>query len=448
MPIHDKYSANTIHIKTLLKQLGEPLKQVGKTTRWQRHPSVSMKENLWYQHSQKRGGLPIDFLTIFFNYSESEAITFILSKLSDSITEINDLSNEILYRPPKNSTHHVIKIYLKHFRFINESVIDEIIKLELLYEERNYKNCIFVGKNPDSVVKHLHRHSTHLSNELYKGNTQGSDSRYSFHISGKNSSLYVFEAPIDLLSFITLNLDHWQDHSYLALCGVSSQGLHQYLSDYPQIQKVILCLDNDIPGQQATASIFKELNKSSAYEIKALCPRFKDFNEDLKFIHSHPVIEGVQELFIDSVNALKRKIGITYTSSKDKSLKDLMNVFSSFFYRHNSPILKQQELAYQSLLDCAGHALLLARQQYRHLEKSYSIQEMLELITDNEPFMLNVETSDDLSGFTQELNTIKSIFLTKTFHTVDDKHQLIQSLMSLAKRCIYTRVFYFYQKGT
>ena len=63
---------------------------------------------------------------------------------------------------------------------------------------------------------------------------------------------------------------------------------------------------------------------------------------------------------------------------------------------------------------------------------------------DDITFMLYIDTSDDVAQFTQELNTIKSVFLTKTFHTVDDKHQLIQSLMSLAKLCIYTHVFYFY----
>ncbi|MDE8082518.1 toprim domain-containing protein [Erysipelothrix rhusiopathiae] len=447
MSTQDKYTANTITIKTLLKKLSEPLKQVGKTTRWQRHLSVSMKDNLWYQHSQKRGGLPIDFLITFFNYSEAEAIAFILNNLSDVVTRTSDLPPDSLYRPPKNPNHHTISIYLKHFRFINENVIDDIINQGLLYEERSYKNCIFVGQSPDGAIKHLHRHSTHLSNELYKGNTLRSDSRYSFNIPGYSESLYVFEAPIDLLSFITLNAEHWKEHSYLALCGLSSQSLHQYLSDHEHITKIFLCLDNDIHGFKATASIIEELQGDTDYEIQCIKPRFKDFNEDLKFIYGHPVIDGIYDTLKDSINNATKIIVESCASSKDKSLKDLMNQFSSFYYTYNSPILKKQEQAYQSLLDCAGHALLLTRQQYRHLELSYSLSELLELIQVDDTVMHYIDTSNDVAQFTQELNTIKSVFLTKTFHTVDDKHQLIQSLMSLAKLCIYTHVFYFYQKG-
>ena len=301
-----------------------------------------------------------------------------------------------------------------------------------------------VGQSPDGSIKHLHRHSTHLSNELYKGNTLGSDSRYSFNIPGCSESLYIFEAPIDLLSFITLNPEHWKKHSYLALCGLSSQSLHQYLSDHEYITKIFLCLDNDIHGFKATSSIIEELQLHTHYEIQCIRPRFKDFNEDLKFIHGHPIIDGIYDTLKKSINSATKFIVESYSSSKDKSLKDLMNQFSSFYYTYNSHILKKQEQAYQSLLDCAGHALLLARQQYTHLELSHSLNEILDFMKDDITFMLYIDTSDDVAQFTQELNTIKSVFLTKTFHTVDDKHQLIQSLMSLAKLCIYTHVFYFY----
>lgn len=141
------------------------------------------------------------------------------------------------------------------------------------------------------------------------------------------------------------------------------------------------------------------------------------------------------------VNDLKIKIIKRYETSKDSSLKDLMNVFSIVYYGYHSESPKQKEKARHALIDCAAHALLLARQQYRHLEKAYSLQEMVYLIADDEPFMHYCEQDPKLSGFTKDLDVIKIVFLTKHYHTVDDKHQLIQSLMSLAKRCIYTHVF-------
>ena len=50
----------------------------------------------------------------------------------------------------------------------------------------------------------------------------------------------MFEAPIDLLS-------------YISLCGVGSQALFQTLKDYPALTKICLCLDHDEAGMEAAA---------------------------------------------------------------------------------------------------------------------------------------------------------------------------------------------------
>ena len=80
--------------------------------------------------------------------------------------------------------------------------------------------------------------------KAFKGNEESSDPKYSFHWTGKSGRLYVFEAPIDLLSFLTLYQKEWEQHSYVALCGLSEQGLFQMLEDVPYIRQVALCLDS------------------------------------------------------------------------------------------------------------------------------------------------------------------------------------------------------------
>lgn len=47
--------------------------------------------------------------------------------------------------------------------------------------------------------------------------------------------MYVFEAPIDMLSFISMYQKGWMDHSYVALCGVAEHALMQLLNDAPHI---------------------------------------------------------------------------------------------------------------------------------------------------------------------------------------------------------------------
>ena len=46
-----------------------------------------------------------------------------------------------------------------------------------------------------------------------KGNVDGCDPRYSFHFTGQGDTVYVVEAPSDLLSFRSLYQTDWQRHS-------------------------------------------------------------------------------------------------------------------------------------------------------------------------------------------------------------------------------------------
>lgn len=435
-----KRTANTVNMIELLEKMNEPLKKVGKSKRWIRHPSISFLNNYWYRHSTKEKGFPVDFMMTFFNQTEPEAIQTITQHFNLKNEEIN-YPTESLYRPPKNHNNQAVEVYLKHIRFIDQDCIDYLISNGLLYQERNYRNCVFVGYDNQHQIKHLHRQSTHLADNDYKGNAPGSDSHYSFNLVGTSRTLYVFESPIDLLSYITLYNENWKEHSYLALCGLSSSSLHQFLTDHPNIQNIILCLDNDAPGQDATSSILTEMMSYPSVHVEAKTSRYKDFNEDLKALHGLPVTQGIQEPFIQALNEVKKLIIRDFEYSKDKTFKDLMNEFSLIYYGLHSNNLKQREKATYALNECAGHALLLARQQYRHLEKKYSVKELLNLLDDIHPFMMFVETDPLMTGFTKELDVLKTIYLTKSYHTVDDKHQLIQSLMSLAKRCIYTHVF-------
>ena len=51
-----------------------------------------------------------------------------------------------------------------------------------------------------------------------------------------------------MLSYITLHPEGWQSHSYVACCGTSVQPVLKLLERQPQINTVLLCLDNDEAG--------------------------------------------------------------------------------------------------------------------------------------------------------------------------------------------------------
>lgn len=93
--------------------------------------------------------------------------------------------------------------------------------------------------------------------------------------------MFVFKAPIDMLSFITLNPEDWQRHSYVALCGVAEQGMTARLKEYPHLQEVVLCLDNDTAGIDAADRLTDILHGLGYVQIDRLSSQNKDWNEDL-----------------------------------------------------------------------------------------------------------------------------------------------------------------------
>ena len=96
---------------------------------------------------------------------------------------------------------------------------------------------------------------------------------------GTDGSLYVFEAPIDMLSYITLHPVDWQRHSYVACCGTSIQPVEKMLERMPQLDTVLLCLDNDEAGHAASQRVKTQLEEN--YTVERLTPERKDWNDDL-----------------------------------------------------------------------------------------------------------------------------------------------------------------------
>lgn len=147
------------------------------------------------------------------------------------------------------------------------------------YEDAEYHNAVFVGTDTDGVPRHAHKRSANRYGKAFRLNVESSDPRYSFHHVGTDRSLYVFEAPIDMLSFITLYPENWQRHSYVACCGTSIQPVLQMLEQAPQLGTILLCLDNDEAGHQASRRMREQLD--ARYSVERLIPENKDWNDDL-----------------------------------------------------------------------------------------------------------------------------------------------------------------------
>lgn len=191
--------------------------------------------------------------------------------------------------PPKNDTMRRVYAYLVKYRGIDSDVLNTFVRAGMIYESADYHNAVFVGYDMDGIARHAHKRGTGQAS-TYKGNIDSSIPEYSFHWTDTSDRLYLFEAPIDMLSFISMKKNGWKQHSYAACCGVSDRVMWQMIKDNPQIDSVLLCLDNDEAGQKADKRISEALFvKGIKHEI--LVPIHKDWNEDLLYKNEESEVE-------------------------------------------------------------------------------------------------------------------------------------------------------------
>ena len=280
-----KQRANSVDLVDFLHSQGEEITRSGHDYRWARHDSVTLRGNRWYQHSASKGGLAIDFVRKFYDLNFPDAVTKLLSGEQGAGFVEADMKPPPPFKSFKLPEAHTdmrrVFAYLTKSRCIDREVIRHFAKAGTLFEDAKYHNAVFVGMDENGVPRHAHKRSTYTLGDSFRGNVEGSDAKCSFHHRGESQRLYVYEAPVDMMSFLTMHPDKWQKHSHIALCGVSPQAMTWILEQNPQINEVALCLDNDAAGHTA-AGRFTEILQQAGYEnVSCLFPDYKDWNAEL-----------------------------------------------------------------------------------------------------------------------------------------------------------------------
>ena len=181
-------------------------------------------------------------------------------------------------------------------------VVRAFVHAELLYEDAEHHGAVFVGTDENGVPRHIQKRGTSPQSD-YKGNLTGSQADYSFHYVGTSDRLYVFEAPIDLLAYISLHKTDWQQHSYVALCSTADCAALWMLKTYPHLKTVYLCLDHDPAGIEGAYRVAESVHNAGEYNIWRILPKNKDWDEDLKerngktpiLSSEHPNLEQMKE---------------------------------------------------------------------------------------------------------------------------------------------------------
>ena len=184
--------------------------------------------------------------------------------------------------PEANGNMHRVFAYLIKQRFIAPDIISYFAKRHTLYEDKEHHNAVFVGIDENGVPRQASKRSTNSFGKTFRITCGGSDTRYSFAHFGESEKLFVFEAPIDMLSYLTLNPENWQQHSYIAMNGVYENAVLTALKNHSNLNEIVLCVDNDEGGIEAVDRLKDILGDNRYTDVKRLAPKFKDWNEDLK----------------------------------------------------------------------------------------------------------------------------------------------------------------------
>ena len=444
-----KVLANSVNLEEFLRMRGEKLERVGREHKLiyydssGKHDSITLRGSTWFDHKNQVGGGAIKFMQEFYDMDFQTAVQELLGQrvtpLSHSPPKAIAKEEKKEFRLPQANTNmHRVYAYLIKQRFIAPEVITHFAKQHTLYEDKEHHNAVFVGIDENGVPRQASKRSTNSYGNSFRITCQGSDTRYSFAHFGESKRLYVFEAPIDMMSFLTLYPKEWQKHSYIDMNGVYENAVLTALKNHSNLSEVILCVDNDEGGIEAVDRLKDILTENGYTDVKRLAPKFKDWNEVLKAKNGALALPAVphkrKEEYLKEVSELRylkcrpdkltSQIYATFKNGQYKYLAEYALAGSAFFMPKTEQInseckafvwlqnkLKGSYKTYtdkgrkaqklRNLQDCVQEVLHDLKQTVRTREQSINTAKLLYRLADN---AVRLSVEETLSVSIQEQN--------------------------------------------
>lgn len=361
-----------------LKRNGYQLKQSGSEYEWESpEGKVTIRGNRWYHQYEMEGGYVVSFFERFFDIDYQQTMVMLLQEQGircEAKEEKREKKAFVL--PERNKCMKRVFGYLLNGRFIDRDVLTYFVRRKDIYEDEKYHNVVFVGRDEDGIPRHAHKRGTGKKN-THRGNVEGSDPRYSFHYLGNSNRIYVFEAPVDMLSFISLYKESWKEHSYVALCSTSPKALLYLLEQNPNITEVYPCLDHDKAGIEGDYRIAEEVRKLGEYKVVPRLPRYKDWNEVLKAKQGITPMAGVEHPGVVEMDRMCKELVKGCAGLKIKNLYE--NLKKAYEKLTKVPLTEHEELMGQSY-EIAWIAFLFGKEKLASMGKSYTDEQYAKML--------------------------------------------------------------------
>lgn len=260
---------------------------------------IDKRQNRYYWNSQIENGKVvqgdvIDFVQRFYNKTFTEAVEYLTLEQSERFERVEEQKSK-----PKEPFHYYFQHHHNfrqaHDYLVNERGLSSILVNALhekgFIQEDKYHQTIFVwsdmGKATGASViganQDFERFGKHIR---FKGIARNSTSNFGFNITlGTPDKLYVFESPIDLLSYWTLN-PQLENCMLTEMEGLKEQSVYRFVEQM-HISKgalptegIYLGVDNDPAGQRFFDNLSKlsyiERNSGKEIQFKNLIPHDLD----------------------------------------------------------------------------------------------------------------------------------------------------------------------------
>lgn len=353
----EKMTANSVDLSDFLRVRGEKLERAGREYKLiysddsGSHDSITIRGSKWFDHKNQTGGGAIKFMQYHYGMDFPTAVQELLGQRVTSLSSVplkstNQSEKQKDFRLPEaNDNMHRVFAYLIKQRFIAPEVITHFAKRKLLYEDKKHHNAVFVGVDENGVPRQAHKRGTATFGKSFRQTVEGSDTKYSFAHFGESGKLFIFEAPIDMLSYLTLHPENWQEHSYIAMNGVYENAVLTALKGHENLFEIAICTDNDVGGIDSADRLSDILKEKGYADIKRILPINKDWNEDLKQLNGadflpavpHKIKEGYhcQAENLDYLKCrpdkLKSQIYATFKNNQYRYLAEYALAGSAFF---------------------------------------------------------------------------------------------------------------------
>ena len=432
-----KEQAHSTDLVSFLRSRGETLKRSGSEYEWKTNEGkVTVRGNLWYHQYEREGGDAIDFAKRFYNLNYPQAVQLLLSDQGIPIvTKEETFKEKKPFKLPKaNSDMRRVYAYLLKSRFIDREVINYFAHAKMLYEDAEFHNAVFVGYDENGTPRHAHKRGTFSESE-FKGNVDSSDPKYSFHYIGKGNKLYVFEAPIDMISYISLHKENWQENSYAALCSVAPQAAIHILKNNPQINTVVACLDHDKAGIEGRYRIAEAVRQIGNYKIKSEIPKYKDWNESLRERNGLKPISASEHIGLIQIK------GLCNTLVSDSSneicpkypLDELKKQFEGLKRCSQSQVNSITERSF----DMSRVAFLFAKKQFASIERSYTDEQYEKMLFSlYQPHHDNSGYRSRITEIGYRLQELQSKYQQNKILPESEQLNVIQNTLALSMDCL------------